>query len=360
MSTPSGSLADMSGFSPVARTWFGDAFAAPTPAQIGAWRAIAAGRNALVVAPTGSGKTLAAFLWALDRLSTTPRPDDKKQRCRVLYVTPLKALAVDVERNLRAPLAGHGADRRPARHRHPRHHRRRPVRRHVARRSSPARHGAARHLDHDARVAVPDADLAGPRGADAASRPSSSTRCTPSPAPSAARTSPCRWSASTRCWSALRSGSGCPRPCGRSRRSPASSAAPTRSRSCTPDVHEAVGSPGRRPGRGHDRARPAHRRPRRARRRQRIAHLDLAARRGADRRPGRAAAIDDRVRQLAPARRATDRPAQRDRRRTRSGRTCPTAGQPGRDHGPERCQPRRARDHRPRPPRLVSARSNGP
>ncbi len=96
----------MSGFSPVARTWFGDAFAAPTPAQNGAWRAIAAGRNALVVAPTGSGKTLAAFLWALDRLSTTPRPEDKKKRCRVLYVSPLKALAVDVERNLRAPLAG--------------------------------------------------------------------------------------------------------------------------------------------------------------------------------------------------------------------------------------------------------------
>ncbi len=96
----------MTGFSPVARTWFGDAFAEPTPAQVGAWRAIAAGHNALVVAPTGSGKTLAAFLWALDRLTTTPPPPDKKHRCRVLYVSPLKALAVDVERNLRAPLAG--------------------------------------------------------------------------------------------------------------------------------------------------------------------------------------------------------------------------------------------------------------
>ena len=115
--TPSGSSAGMSGFSPVARTWFTDAFADPTPAQTGAWQAIAAGRNALVVAPTGSGKTLAAFLWALDRLSTTPPPEEKKQRCRVLYVSPLKALAVDVERNLRAPLAGHEADRRPARHR---------------------------------------------------------------------------------------------------------------------------------------------------------------------------------------------------------------------------------------------------
>ena len=78
---------------------------APTAAQAGAWHAIAAGQNALVVAPTGSGKTLAAFLWALDDLTRAPRPQPK-ERCRVLYVSPLKALAVDVERNLRAPLAG--------------------------------------------------------------------------------------------------------------------------------------------------------------------------------------------------------------------------------------------------------------
>ncbi len=58
------------------------------------------------MAPTGSGKTLAAFLWALDQISAAPRPDDKNKRCRVLYVSPMKALAVDVERNLRAPLAG--------------------------------------------------------------------------------------------------------------------------------------------------------------------------------------------------------------------------------------------------------------
>src|SRR5262245_61161949 len=101
----SGATQGMEGFSPVARAWFADAFATPTPAQTGAWRAIAAGRNALVVAPTGSGKTLAAFLWALDRLSASP-PAPKKERCRVLYVSPLKALAVDVERNLRAPLTG--------------------------------------------------------------------------------------------------------------------------------------------------------------------------------------------------------------------------------------------------------------
>ncbi|MBA2715749.1 MAG: ATP-dependent helicase [Propionibacteriales bacterium] len=94
------------GFSPVTRAWFSAAFAEPTPAQTGAWKTIAAGRHALVVAPTGSGKTLAAFLWALDRLATSPAPDDKRHRCRVLYVSPMKALAVDIERNLRAPLAG--------------------------------------------------------------------------------------------------------------------------------------------------------------------------------------------------------------------------------------------------------------
>jgi len=100
-------------FSEPTRTWFQAAFAAPTPAQTGAWAAIAARRNALVVAPTGSGKTLAAFLWSLDRIATEPRPAEKLRRCRVLYISPLKALAVDVERNLRAPLAGirHTAER---------------------------------------------------------------------------------------------------------------------------------------------------------------------------------------------------------------------------------------------------------
>ena len=93
-------------FGAATREWFAAAFAAPTAAQAGAWRAIGAGRNALVVAPTGSGKTLAAFLWSLDRLAREPPPEDPQRRCRVLYVSPLKALAVDVERNLRAPLTG--------------------------------------------------------------------------------------------------------------------------------------------------------------------------------------------------------------------------------------------------------------
>ncbi|HZG97468.1 MAG TPA: ATP-dependent helicase [Nocardioidaceae bacterium] len=96
----------LSRFSEPTRAWFTGSFPAPTSAQVGAWDAIGAGAHALVVAPTGSGKTLAAFLSALDGLATAPPPDDAQRRCRVLYVSPLKALAVDVERNLRAPLVG--------------------------------------------------------------------------------------------------------------------------------------------------------------------------------------------------------------------------------------------------------------
>jgi ATP-dependent helicase Lhr and Lhr-like helicase len=92
-------------FRPAVREWFAEAFAAPTRAQRLGWAAIAKGESALVLAPTGSGKTLAAFLAAVDRLAFAPVPA-KAERCRVVYVSPLKALAVDVERNLRAPIAG--------------------------------------------------------------------------------------------------------------------------------------------------------------------------------------------------------------------------------------------------------------
>lgn len=113
----------MDRFSQSTREWFLGAFSAPTPAQNGAWDAISSGSHALVVAPTGSGKTLAAFLWALDRLQasapTEPealpglnpgakgrKPKAPRRNTRVLYISPLKALGVDVERNLRAPLIG--------------------------------------------------------------------------------------------------------------------------------------------------------------------------------------------------------------------------------------------------------------
>ncbi|WP_066287088.1 ATP-dependent helicase [Arthrobacter sp. B6] len=114
----------MSRFSRPTRDWFLGAFSEPTPAQDGAWNAISSGSHALVVAPTGSGKTLAAFLWALDRLlASAPvpapelpgmdapagkgrRPRAPKRKTRVLYISPLKALGVDVERNLRSPLIG--------------------------------------------------------------------------------------------------------------------------------------------------------------------------------------------------------------------------------------------------------------
>ncbi len=93
-------------FSEPTRTWFAEAFAEPTRAQVLGWAAISRGRHALIHAPTGSGKTLAAFLWCLDRLMAEPEPTPRRRSARVLYISPLKALAYDVERNLRAPLAG--------------------------------------------------------------------------------------------------------------------------------------------------------------------------------------------------------------------------------------------------------------
>ena len=93
----------LGGFHPAVAAWFRETFGAPTPPQVEGWPAIASGRNALIFAPTGSGKTLAAFLAALDHLWRTPR---RGKGVRVLYVSPLKALNQDIERNLRAPLEG--------------------------------------------------------------------------------------------------------------------------------------------------------------------------------------------------------------------------------------------------------------
>ncbi|MBW9095704.1 DEAD/DEAH box helicase [Microbacterium jejuense] len=122
-------------FGPATQDWFRGAFHAPTEAQKGAWQAISAGKHALVVAPTGSGKTLSAFLWAIDRVfhdkaaTASAPPSGKKKRgdassrpslsasaappaTRILYISPLKALGVDVERNLRSPLVGIGQSAR--------------------------------------------------------------------------------------------------------------------------------------------------------------------------------------------------------------------------------------------------------
>ena len=99
-------------FSAPTREWFSASFAGPTAAQERGWKAIASESHTLIHAPTGSGKTLAAFLWAIDRLGQEPSPAER-DRCRVMYVSPMKALAYDIDRNLRAPLAGiHLAARR--------------------------------------------------------------------------------------------------------------------------------------------------------------------------------------------------------------------------------------------------------
>ncbi|HMQ26544.1 MAG TPA: DEAD/DEAH box helicase, partial [Acidimicrobiales bacterium] len=95
----------LAGFSAPVRAWFSTSFPEPTAAQAAGWPAIASGEHTLILAPTGSGKTLAAFLAGLDRLMREPVPE-RERRTRLLYLSPLRALAVDVEKNLRAPLQG--------------------------------------------------------------------------------------------------------------------------------------------------------------------------------------------------------------------------------------------------------------
>ncbi|HEV7482455.1 MAG TPA: DEAD/DEAH box helicase, partial [Solirubrobacterales bacterium] len=94
-------------FSAPVRKWFEASFEGPTPAQAGGWEAISGGANALICAPTGSGKTLASFLWGIDKLARAPQLGTG---VRLVYVSPLKALSYDIERNLRAPLRGIGAE----------------------------------------------------------------------------------------------------------------------------------------------------------------------------------------------------------------------------------------------------------
>src|SRR4029077_16514396 len=94
-------------FSAPVRRWFEASFEGPTPAQTGGWEAISGGEHTLICAPTGSGKTLASFLWGIDKLAREP---DLGTGVKLVYISPLKALSYDIERNLRAPLRGKGAD----------------------------------------------------------------------------------------------------------------------------------------------------------------------------------------------------------------------------------------------------------
>src|SRR4249920_2050726 len=96
----------LEGFLPPARAWFEHTLGQPTPPHAQGWPAIQSGEHTLICAPTGSGKTLAAFLWGIDQLVSTPPPEPKERRTRLLYLSPLRALAFDVEKNLRAPLVG--------------------------------------------------------------------------------------------------------------------------------------------------------------------------------------------------------------------------------------------------------------
>ena len=369
LSDPRRMMADVSaldGFSPATRDWFGGAFVAPTAAQEGAWAAAQAGRHALVVAPTGSGKTLAAFLWALDRLAAEPAPDEPQHRCRVLYVSPLKALAVDVQRNLRSPLAGirQAADRlglpvpditvgmrtgdTPA-----------DERRLFARTPPDV-------LVTTPGVAVPDPHLGGPgvaaRGADGDRRRGArggrdQARRAPGAVAGAARRAARRHRPS---------GSGCRPPCARSTRCPRSWPAPGRSRWCSRRTPKTIEVSRRGAGAGPRRARRAtgpgqHRRGGdRVRGRHRAAAVDLAGGGAAAAGAGPRAPLDHRVRQLAAAGRAADRAAQRAGGRGGRGRSQDLDALPGRGDRAVRDR-RRGGGHRGQgPPRLDVPRAAHP
>ena len=97
-------------FHPAVAGWFRSAFSAPTSVQVKAWEAIGSGQHTLISAPTGSGKTLAAFLRVIDLLAKEAAEGTLKDETQILYVSPLKALSNDIEKNLRAPLEGIGRE----------------------------------------------------------------------------------------------------------------------------------------------------------------------------------------------------------------------------------------------------------
>ena len=245
----------LAGFSEPTRAWFEAAFAAPTPAQVGAWAAISA-------RPQRAGRRPHRLRQDAQRVPLVARPARRRAgrrgasaRCRVLYVSPLKALAVDVERNLRAPLTGirHTAARLGLPE--PDITVGRPLRRHPGQRAPAARHRAAGHPHHHPRVAVPDAHLAGPGGA--ARRRDRDPRRGARRGRHQARRPPgaLASSGSTRSSTSPPSASASPRPC-----APIEEVARFLGGShpvevVAPGSSQGVGPPGRRPGRGHGRAR---------------------------------------------------------------------------------------------------------
>ena len=338
-------------FGPATQDWFRGAFAAPTPAQVGAWEAISHGKHALVVAPTGSGKTLSAFLWAIDRVfhekdaappadgrpSGDATTDAAASPTRILYISPLKALGVDVERNLRSPLVGIGQSARRLGIARARRHGRRALRRHDLERPAQARHRSARHPHHDARVALPDADE--PGGRDAQGRAHRDRRRGARGRRDQARRAPrgepraARRARSTK--PAQRIGlSATVRPIDEVARflggsAPVEIVAPRatkafdiasscRSTTCSIRRRRRAPTPARhRPDAADDAPVDEDwfgdgRRLAAAATSDRDDRVGVAARRGGDRRPHPAAPLHDRLLQLAAPRRAADRPAQRD------------------------------------------------
>ena len=158
-------------FHPLVAGWFRQTFAEPTAIQTQGWRHIAAGADTLIAAPTGSGKTLAAFLWALNDLVERGLGGRLEDRIHVVYVSPLKALGNDIQKNLQAPLAGIRSCRGGRRHRAAGDPRRGAHRRHAGARARAAGAAPAAHPDHDARVALhPAHRRAQPRAAGATPR----------------------------------------------------------------------------------------------------------------------------------------------------------------------------------------------